>query len=40
MIRPKKIIITSNYHPSELFKAVDRDAILRRCKLHEMRPLE
>ena len=33
VIRPKKIIVTSNYHPRELFKSVDSDAILRRCKL-------
>lgn len=33
VVRPKRIIVTSNYHPSELFKGVELQAILRRFKL-------
>lgn len=36
VIRPKRFWVTSNYHPSQLFKGVDLDAVLRRFKLVHM----
>ena len=36
-IRPKKIIVTSNYHPNEMrFKDAELDQILRRFKVTKL----
>lgn len=40
MIRPKKIVVTSQYHPMEIFKERDAEAIVARCKMIHMQQLE
>lgn len=32
------IVVTSNYHPSDLFSGVDLEAIMRRVQVIEMQP--
>lgn len=39
-IRPQRIVITSNYHPKELFSGEDLEAILRRYKIRHIVQLE
>lgn len=36
MIRPKRIVCTSNYHPNSIFKQGDLEAIERRFKIKEL----
>lgn len=39
-IRPQKIVVTSNYHPSDIFKDDDLEAILRRFKVRKIEKIQ
>lgn len=39
-VRPKKILVTSNYHPKDIWSGVMLEAILRRFKIREIQVLE